>query len=122
MIYIEFGCSSTLVGLVGFLFLRVHLSTHYKTELFNLLGRNATTSSSSSRNMSCKDCEEIPPVSAEYAEKGRHETIAGWKTCKSSPSCYFVFYLGTYAFITNNNPLHMDYLQTSRAQQTPHAP
>lgn len=32
--------------------------------------------------MSCKDCEEIPPVSAEYAEKGKYEAIAGLKTCK----------------------------------------
>lgn len=32
--------------------------------------------------MSCKACEEIPPVSAEYTEKGKYETIAGLKTCK----------------------------------------
>lgn len=32
--------------------------------------------------MSCKACEELPPVSAEYTEKGKYETIAGLKTCK----------------------------------------
>lgn len=32
--------------------------------------------------MSCKDCEEIPPVSAEYTQKGTYETIAGIKTCR----------------------------------------
>lgn len=32
--------------------------------------------------MSCKACEEIPPVSVEYTEKGKFETIAGVKTCK----------------------------------------
>lgn len=26
---------------------------------------------------------EIPPVSVEYTEKGKYETIAGFKTCKS---------------------------------------
>lgn len=34
--------------------------------------------------MSCKDCMEIPPVSADYTEKGKYETIAGFKTCKIS--------------------------------------
>ena len=32
--------------------------------------------------MSCKACEELPLVSAEYTEKGKYETIDGLKTCK----------------------------------------
>ncbi|KAF3769862.1 hypothetical protein M406DRAFT_246055 [Cryphonectria parasitica EP155] len=36
--------------------------------------------------MSCKDCEEIPPVSSQYSEKGRYETIAGFKTYVTGPA------------------------------------
>lgn len=32
--------------------------------------------------MSCQACKEIPPISVDYTEKGRYETIAGFKTCK----------------------------------------
>ncbi|POS80165.1 dienelactone hydrolase family protein [Diaporthe helianthi] len=36
--------------------------------------------------MSCKACEELPPVSAEYTEKGKYETIDGLKTYVTGPA------------------------------------
>ncbi|KUI59570.1 hypothetical protein VP1G_06809 [Cytospora mali] len=36
--------------------------------------------------MSCKACKEIPPVSAEYTEKGKYETIDGLKTYVTGPA------------------------------------
>ncbi|KAG6365161.1 hypothetical protein INS49_006768 [Diaporthe citri] len=36
--------------------------------------------------MSCKACEELPPVSAECTEKGTYEAIAGLKTYVTGPA------------------------------------